>query len=115
MSESNPPPSNRRAALRRKPKSASKVLCVTGKFGLGPNVAVSLLDVSESGIRLVLQTPVPVGQEVEIGLEAPGERRPTTIPGQVIWCVPLADGNHCIGVQFSKALKYSVLQSLTYF
>lgn len=113
MSESTPPP-NRRGASRLKPKATSKVVCMTGKFGMGPNVAVSLLDVAELGIRLVLKTAVPVGSEVEVGLEAPGDRRPTTVPGEVVWCVALADGNHCIGVRLRKPLPYPLLQGLTY-
>ena len=40
---------NRRAANRRQPRGGSKIVCAAGKYGLGPNVAVSVLDVSETG------------------------------------------------------------------
>jgi len=113
MSHANSHP-NRRAAPRRQPKKSSRVLCVTGKFGFGPNVAVSLLDVSETGIRLVLKEALPSGHEVEVGLEAMGDQRPTRIPGVVIWCVPMTDGNYCLGVRFDKPLKWTVLTALTY-
>jgi hypothetical protein len=106
--------SNRRAAVRRSPKRSSKVLCVTGKFGFGPNVAVTLLDVSETGIRLVLSAPLAPGHEVEISLEAMGDQRPTKISGDVMWCVAMADGNHCLGIRFNKPLKWTLLTSLAY-
>jgi hypothetical protein len=90
-------------------------MCVAGKYGLGPNVALTLLDVSETGIRLVIKTAVQAGQEVEVTLDADavGSRQPTKIPGEVIWCVPMADGNHCLGIRFTKPLKWAVLLALT--
>ncbi len=106
---------NRRNSPRRQPKRSSRALCVTGKFGFGPNVAVSLLDVSESGIRLVLKTALPRGHDVEVGLEAIGDHKPTRINGEVIWCVPMSDGNFCLGIRFDKPLKWTVLTTLTYF
>lgn len=107
--------SNRRGAARRPPKRSSKVLCVTGKFGFGSNVAVALLDVSETGIRLVLTTPLTTGHEVEVSLEAMGDCRPTKISGEVMWCVPMTDGHHCLGIRFNKPLKWTLLSSLTHF
>jgi len=106
---------NRRNSCRRGPKKNSKVLCVTGACGLGPNVAVTLLDVSETGIRLVLQTPLPPGHEVEVSLDAPAHRRPIHMKGEVVWCVALADGNFCLGIRFATLLKWTELQALTHF
>jgi hypothetical protein len=108
-------PANRRCSTRRQPKRSSKVMCVTGKFGFGPNVAVTLLDVSETGIRLVLKTELTPGHEVEVSLDSITGRQPHKIPGEVIWCVPMADGNYCLGVRFTKALKWAVLLALTHF
>ncbi len=113
MSQTTENRPNRRCSPRRPAKRSSRVMCVTGKFGLGPNVAVTMLDVSETGIRLVLKTALPLGHEVEISLDSVGGRQPTKIPGEVVWCVPMADGNHCLGVRFSKILKWSVLLSLS--
>jgi hypothetical protein len=105
---------NRRSSPRRPAKRSSRVKCTTGKFGFGPNVAVTLLDMSETGIRLVLNTALATGHEVEISMDSiGGGRQPTRIPGEVIWCVPMADGNHCLGVRFTKALPWAVLLALT--
>jgi len=109
------PPSghNRRAASRSRTKPASKVTCITGKYGLGPNDALELLDVSETGVRLIVQSPLTAGQEVKIGLEALAARRPTTVSAQVVWCVPLADGTHCIGARFDRPLEWGVLLGIS--
>jgi hypothetical protein len=106
---------NRRSATRHRPRGGSKVSCATGKFGLGPNVAVSVLDVSETGIRLIVKVPLPVGGEVEVGLEAPADRRPTPVPAEVAWCLPTADGNFCVGARFARTLKYALLQAFSRF
>ena len=112
----NPPePSmrNRRLAKRRPPKRSTKITCRKGALGIGPNLALSLLDVSETGIRLVVKEDLKVRQEVEIGLLGIGHQRPIQIMGDVVWCVPAADGNHCLGVKFQRFLSYTDLQQLT--
>ena|SRR5262245_30445952 len=110
-----PQQKNRRIAARRLPRGGSKIICATGKYGLGPNVGVSVLDVSETGIRLVVKAALPVGGEVEIGLESPVDRKPTPMPAQVVWCMPLADGNFCVGARFERLLKYALLQAFSRF
>jgi hypothetical protein len=106
---------NRRVAPRRRAKQASKVSCITGKFGLGANVAVALLDISETGVRLIVQSAVASGQEVQISLEPIGARRPTSMAATVAWCIALADGTHCIGARFDKPLNWTLLQGLSAF
>ena len=106
---------NRRSATRHQPRGGSKIVCATGKFGLGPNVGVSVLDVSETGIRLIVKEALPVGSEVEIGLKSPADRKPTPMPAEVVWCVPTADGNFCVGARFGRPLKYALLQAFSRF
>lgn len=113
MSDSNKA-ANRRAAIRHKAKTSARVSCATGKMGMGPNVAVTVLDVSETGVRLILKAAQSPGNELELSLEAPGDRRPTKVPAQVVWCAALADGNHCIGARFLKPIPYAILQALVY-
>lgn len=106
---------NRRAAPRRQPRGGSKIVCAAGKYGLGPNVAVSVLDVSETGIRLVVKAALAVGSEVEVGLESPVDRRPTPVPAEIVWCVPLVGGKFCVGARFAHPLKYSLFQAFSRF
>ena len=51
MSQTNSP--NRRSSRRCPPKGGSKVLCVTGKFGMGPNVEFWSREFNEMGIATV--------------------------------------------------------------
>jgi len=103
---------NRRRALRRRPKRASKVACYKGSLGLGHNLAMELLDLSETGIRLRLKEPLPQGQAVEIQLLGLGHRAPLKVEATVIWTVAAADGSHCIGAHFNKRLSYGDVQLL---
>jgi hypothetical protein len=114
MSAHTTPDTNRRSAPRRQPKKASKFLCRRGQLGLGPNIAVGLLDVSESGIRLMVKTPLDADSDVEIGLQPIGAHKPTTVVAKVMWCIPLADGNHCVGARFEKLLPYAFLQEVAH-
>ena len=107
MSSPTPPPPNRRRTSRKKPKSSTKVFTCKGMMGLGANLALSILDLSETGIRLLMKEPLAKGQEVEITLEGIQHRRPLKLGGHVIWTVPAADGRHCIAVHFLRSLSYA--------
>lgn len=113
MSTPEPSTRNRRLIKRRAPKRSTKVTCRKGALGLGPNLALSLLDVSETGVRLVVKEDFKVRQEVEITLLGIGHQRPLQLMGEVTWCVATADGNHCVGVKFQRFLSYTDLQQLT--
>jgi hypothetical protein len=104
--------SNRRLAPRRSPKKSSKITCRKGHLGLGPNLAVELLDLSEGGVRLVVKAVFNKGDEVEVGLMAPGGMREALRKGHVAWAVPTAQGQCCIGVCFEKYLEYALLSDL---
>ena len=114
MSANTTPDTNRRSAPRRQPKKASRFVCRGGKLGLGPNIAVGLLDVSECGIRFTVKTPLEPDGDIEVGLQPIGAHKPTTVLARVMWCVPLADGNHCVGARFEKLLPYAFLQEVAH-
>jgi hypothetical protein len=106
--------SNRRAFRRRSPKRTTKVSCRLEAAGTGVNVAVSLLDISESGIRLILRAPLTPGQQVEISLEGPWQSRRPRIVAEAVWSLPTSDGNHCVGCRFPKRLPFADVQTLAY-
>lgn len=81
-------------------------------MGLGPDLAVSLHDLSESGLRLVLAMPLPPGQEVEVGLTGPGQGRPVVVLGEIVWCQPRDAASHWVGIKLRKRLSYAELQDL---
>jgi len=48
-------PRNKRRSRRHVPKRGNKLFAYRNALGLGPSIAVAMLDVSEVGIRLVLK------------------------------------------------------------
>lgn len=87
--------------------------CRKGTLDLGANLAVKLLDISESGLRLLVKSDLQPGDEVSLNLEGPLHLRPLTCVGKVVWAVPTADGQCCIGIRLDKFIKYQDLQKLT--
>ena len=106
------PSRNRRLNNRRPPRSGVKVTCRKGATGLGPNIARSLLDVSESGVRLLVGEVLPEKREVEVCLQAAGQAREVRVTGRVAWCVP-CDGGACVGIQFDKRLDYATFNTVS--
>lgn len=113
MSEVSTRKNNGRGEPRRVPRGKIKVVCRRGCMDLGPNLALSLLDISESGVRLRLRESLPLGQEVSITLEGAGGVRPVQRLGRVVWSVAAADGSYCAGVSLDKRLEYRQFLELT--
>jgi len=81
-------------------------------MGLGPNIALSLLDLSESGLRVVLKEAATVGQEVEVNLDSAAGRALKTT-ARVVWIVPGMDGTFVAGLRLQKSISYIDLQAFT--
>ncbi|HVS36490.1 MAG TPA: PilZ domain-containing protein [Gemmataceae bacterium] len=103
---------NRRASRRRPPKGSTKIRCYRGPMGLGPNMAVSALDVSETGAAMVVKVEFRPGEELEVNLEGVIHRRPIRKMGTVVWCMPTSDDFFIIGVKFQGSLRYADLNDL---
>ncbi len=112
MSEPQPRKRNRRASIRRPPKRSTRVICGSGSWGLGPNIVLELLDISETGIRLRVSAACRRGQEMELELSSLNTPRPLKIPAEVVWCVPGDAGTYSIGLRFRRALSYHLTHSL---
>ncbi len=112
MNETTPTP-ERRLSPRRLPRGSVRVYLRLGGLDLGPDLALSLLDLSEGGAALVVKETVEIGKEVSIGLEGQSQPRPIVRVANVVWCRPAADGTHAIGVCFQKALPYRDYIDLT--
>jgi hypothetical protein len=79
---------------------------------LGKDIALSVLDVSEDGVRLILREAVKDREEVYLILSSLNCRRPLKRIGRVAWSVPAADGSICAGVRFDKRLSYAEVSRL---
>ena len=111
MSAPKSRPPNRRASRRRPVKASVRAVCLKGTLGLGKNIAIRVLDVSEGGACLVVRVPLEKGQEVEVCLNPAGAAREAKRKGQVAWTV-CRDGEIHIGVRFDKLLTYASLGDL---
>jgi hypothetical protein len=103
---------NRRSSPRLRARGGSKSVCRKGTLGLGANVALGLLDVSETGARLRVKEPLSPGQEVEVGLQGPAHGREFKMTGRVIWSIVAADGTHLVGIHFDRSLSFTAVQDL---
>src|SRR6266542_412898 len=104
--------SNRRRSQRRKPRSSVKVQCRKGDSGFGADLAFALLDLSDTGVRIVLKQELDPLAEVEILIEGYGMKKPLKRPGRVRWQLKLESGNFCTGVEFQKRIAYRDWQNL---
>ncbi len=112
MNAGTPGGRDRRREPRCLARGGIRVLCRKGAHGLGPNLALALLDVSQTGARLAVGPALTPGQEVDVCLMAPGWAREQRRPGLVVWCVAAADGAHLIGVRFGSRLPPAALLDL---
>jgi hypothetical protein len=103
---------NRRRSQRRKPRNSVKVECRKGSSGLGANLAKTLLDVSDSGVRLVVPQALDLQSEVEIIIGGYGMKAPIKRLGTVRWLLKLEGGLYCAGIEFQKHIDYREWQNL---
>jgi hypothetical protein len=103
---------NRRRSQRRKPRSSVKVECRKGASGLGANLAKTLLDVSDSGVRLVISQELALQGEVEIIIGGYGMKAPIKRLATVRWQLKLESGLFCTGIEFQKHIDYRDWQNL---
>ena len=103
---------NSRRDRRRPPRGSLKVVCRKGKLGLGANIALSLLDISTGGVRLLVKEALKRGDELEIELDAPWIQKPVKLAASVAWYAPIESG-HSVGVTFNKLLPFAELQNLS--
>lgn len=104
---------NRRRSLRRTARRSGKAICYKGPHDMGPDLALSLVDVSETGALLMVKATLERDQEVTLILDSPCFRRPTKFSGTVAWCMPFKPGAYCLGVQFRTSLNYEDLNYLS--
>jgi hypothetical protein len=112
MNETTPTP-ERRLSPRRLPRGSVRVYLRLGGLDLGPDLGLSLIDLSEGGAGLLVKEAVEIGKEVSVGLEGQSQPRPILRVANVVWCRPTAEGVYAIGVAFQKALPYMDYIDLT--
>jgi hypothetical protein len=94
------------------PRRGSKVTCRKGTLGLGPDIAVGLVDLSVDGAGLIVRQALRTSEEVELVLEGPGNARPIKRTATVQLCESVPNG-HLIVVEFQKRLERPEVMTLT--
>ena len=72
MSNSTPNGAERRRTRRQRPKPSTEVSFRSQTLRVDANVALSVLDISADGIRLLIKTPLEKGQKIEVDLAGIG-------------------------------------------
>jgi hypothetical protein len=91
----------------------ARVECRRGALGLGPNLAEYPLEVSQVGMRLVVNTPLTEGEEVEVVIDAQSYGGPVKRMANVTRSVLAKNGWHCVSLQFQSQLSYEDLQRVS--
>lgn len=81
-------------------------------MGLGPNIGVALVDVSQIGACIVMKAELSPGEEVELALTGPGQNRPLKVNATVARTLDKSDLGWPTGLRFRRYLTYPELQSL---
>jgi PilZ domain len=113
MPESTPKKSNKRLSRRNPARGTTRLRVYRNTLGLGPNIAATLLDLSETGLRVILKEAATVGQQVEVNLESAGTGLAVRIHAGVVWVVPSVDGTFVAGLRLTKSLAYRDFMALT--
>jgi hypothetical protein len=79
---------------------------------LGVDISLGILDVSETGIRLLVGQKLNQDDEVTVTLDSPNIGRPLRIVSRVAWCVQTRNNIYCAGIQFDKRLRYMDITSM---
>jgi hypothetical protein len=109
----NPPDSNRRSAVGPRLRAWSKLECrKRGTFG--PNIADVIWDLSQTGVCLVINTEVAVGDELELHIASTGLKESLKTFGKVIWIDPLDNQKFSVGLRFHDPLTYAQVSQLTH-
>jgi hypothetical protein len=116
VSDPVPQPSqpNHRISRRRPVTRRVGVILRKGALGLGPNLALNLIDVSEDGLGVRIKSALAAGDEVEVELSPPGVRKPYKRVGEVRWCRKADDETFLIGVRLQKRLTFTELNELAH-
>ncbi len=104
---------NHRRMERKLAKKHTVAVCRKGMSGLGPNLALSVVDLSVDGTQLIVKTALKRGEEVEVTLSSSGVSEPIKCDGIVAWCAPMDETRNRAGIKFDNSLDYADLYHLT--
>ena len=107
-----PNPERDKRLSRRKPvKRGVAAQCRRGQMGLGADVAVAIVDISDCGACLVVSAEFKKGEEAELILVGVGRSKPLKVMGEIRSCVPDGEDTFRVGLRFRKRVAYAELDN----
>jgi PilZ domain len=99
-------------ARRRAPRSGVAITFRSGTSGLGPDLALGLVDIHEDGLCLRLKSAVSPGSEATVSLSPAGRRQPMKVDAEVRWCREADGGGFLVGLRLRKRMLHKDLIEL---
>jgi PilZ domain len=94
-------------------KKSTSVICRKGTLGLGPNLAIQVLDVSVDGAQLLVNSVLRLGEELELSFAPTGFTEPLIRLAVVVWCSAKEGDGYHVGVRFMDSLEYQDIYHMT--
>ena len=110
MASISPPPKGGLGSPAREHRASVRYRCPpasTGRIYLAEDLEflrAHLLNISTTGIGLLLAKPLAVGLELTVQLASPHSKKSYRLPARVVHSTRHADDEWLVGCQFDKAL-----------
>ncbi len=113
MSSNLMPEQSRRRFARKRPQAGVLFVCRDPEAtDSEQNFALSMLEFSQSGIRLIVPRSWPVGHQLRVELKDPSRAISVIRSGRVVWSVPNDDGTYVIGLEWQQLISHDEIARL---
>jgi hypothetical protein len=110
--EAAPPNIDKRIGHRRLALNGAQLEFRRGSLGLGADLAVALIDVSDDGFCVHLKEPVAPGDEAEVAVGRPLGGKLIKRIARVAWCRPAWGKGFLVEVVLSRRLNLAQVKEL---
>lgn len=98
---------DRRIVRRRTLKKGVALTVRKGTMGLGPNLCIGGVELSDDGIQVMIKNELTKGAEIEVGLTGIGRSKPMVLIADVRWCRPVENAEtFLVGIKLRRRLSH---------
>jgi PilZ domain len=105
-------PQEKRIGQRRLALKGAQLEFRRGSLGLGADLAVEVIDISDDGLCVHLKEPMAPGEEAEVGVGRPLGGKLIKRIARVVWCRPAWGKGFLVEVVFSRRLSHLQVNDL---